>query len=73
MVNVWKLEEHSGKGKYNTEYVYDIISFLQVLSMWSQVTKDLGQVQEEAVKDDNQTAGGLLLKSSLNLQEITLS
>ena len=36
-------------------------------------TKDLGQVQEEAVKDDNQTAGGLLLKSSLNLQEITLS
>ena len=72
MVNIWKLEEHSGKGKYNTEYVYDIISFLQVLSK-ELLHKRLVQVQEEAVKDDNQTAGGLLLKSSLNLQEITLS
>ena len=29
----WKLEGNSGEGKYNTECVCDIISFLQVASM----------------------------------------
>lgn len=47
----WKLEGNSGKGKYNTECVCDIISFLQGPSTGSQLAQDLGQAQEKALKN----------------------